>query len=58
VIPAIGLRKNDPDNRAKTIFSADFKTGDILIYKNENDIRYSEGENIMVTGENGSVLFS
>lgn len=41
VIPAIWLRKNDPDNRANTIFSTDFKTWDVLIYINKNDIRYS-----------------
>jgi len=41
VIPAIWLRKNDPDNRANTIFSTDFRTWDVLIYINKNDIRYS-----------------
>ena len=40
-LPAIAVRLNDPDKRADTIFPSNFQIGDILIYKNSNDIKYS-----------------
>ena len=40
-LPSIGIRENDPDHRANTVFPSDFKTGDILIYTNTNDKLYA-----------------
>ena len=57
-LPSLSTRENDPDVRANTIYPTDFQTGDILIYINENDIFYSIGENITVTGEDDNVLYS
>ena len=39
-VPTLLPYKN-PDNRANTIYPTDFKTGDILIYINENDVKYT-----------------
>ena len=41
LFPAIAVKSNDPDKRANTIFPSNFMTGDILIYRNSNDIYYT-----------------
>lgn len=50
-----------PDRRADTIYSENFKTGDILIYKNSNDVIYKiNNGNITktnVTYENGEYAY-
>ena len=40
-IPAIWKEENNPDNKANMIYPTDFKTWDVLIYTNENDVKYS-----------------
>lgn len=39
--PAIAVKSNDVDKRADTIFPSNFQTGDILIYRNSNDVYYN-----------------
>lgn len=52
---------DNPARRADTIYSKSFKTGDILIYKNTNDViyNYKEGKLLRrpVTFENGEYAF-
>ena len=52
---------SSPDRRADTVYSENFKTGDILIYKNSNDVIYkNENGNIIktnVTYENGEYAY-
>ncbi|MBO4516261.1 hypothetical protein J5751_02255 [bacterium] len=43
--PAIAVKSNDIDKRADTIFPSNFITGDILIYKNSNDVYYNWSSN-------------
>lgn len=49
------------DRLADTIYAENFKTGDILIYRNENDIQYEFKDNNLfqklVTYENGEYAF-
>jgi hypothetical protein len=51
----------NPDRRADTINSENFKTGDILIYKNNNDTQYKYANNSInkttVTYERGEYAF-
>ena len=50
-----------PERRADTVYGENFKTGDILIYKNSNDVIYkNENGNIIktnVTYENGEYAY-
>ena len=39
-LPGWGTERNNPDDRAKTIYPEDFQTGDILIYTNTDDSSY------------------
>lgn len=53
--------RSKSDRRADTIYSENFKTGDILVYKNSNDLLYNYKNNILtkipVTYENGEYAF-
>ena len=51
-LPSLGLKENDPDKRANTIWPSDFRTGDILIYTNTNDKTYSLIKGTYNTKEN------
>ena len=51
-LPSLGLKENDPDKRANTVWPSDFKTGDILIYINTNDKTYSLIKGTYDTKEN------
>lgn len=51
-LPSLGLKENDPDKRANTVWPTDFRTGDILIYTNTNDKTYSLIKGTYDTKEN------
>ena len=43
------LKLEDSSRRADTIYNENFETGDILIYLNSNDVKYSVKNNALVT---------